>query len=83
MHSTTSPRFHHLPTDAHPVSSRAVARSSQLPPVYTLTRMPYDMEHPFGQFGSAALAVSPPSSPHTRGLLAGRAAWEAEKSLTA
>jgi len=35
------------------------------PPAYMLSMMPYGMAYPFGQLGSAALAVSPPSFLYT------------------
>ena len=49
---------------------------------YILFSMTSDgMEYPFGQFGSAVLGLSPPSSCCTPSLLAGRTEREAEKSL--
>ena len=52
---------HHSPTDAQLVPEQRSAPPGQLPPVYILGMMSYGMEYSFGQFGSAVLAVSPPS----------------------
>ena len=52
---------HHSLTDAQLVPEQRSAPPSQLPPVYILGMTSYSMEHPFGQFGSAVLAASPPS----------------------
>ena len=60
---THSAIAHHLPIDTQLVPERR----SPLPPVYILGMMSHGMEYPFGQFGSAVLAVSPPAL-----LLAGR-----------
>ena len=57
MHSSIA---HHLPTDAQLVPKQRSTPPSQLPPVYILGMTSYGMEYPFGQFGSAVLAVSPP-----------------------
>lgn len=43
--------------------------------------MPYGLEYPFGQFGSAVLAVSPPSFTCYPNFFAGVAAQKAEKAL--
>ena len=72
---------HHSPTDAQLVPEQRSAPPGQLPPVYILGMMSYGMEYSFGQFGSAVLAVSPPSFLCPSSLLAGWAR-EAEKSLT-
>ena len=72
---------HHLLTDAQLVLEQQSTPPSQLPPVYILGMMSYGTEYPFGQFGSAVLAVSPPSFLGPSSLLAGWAR-EAEKSLT-
>jgi len=45
--------------------------------------MPYGMEYPFGQLGSAVPAVSPPNFLCTPSLLIGGVVREAEKALTA
>ena len=42
-------------------------------PAYVLSVVSYGMEYPFGQLGSAVLAVSPPNSPCPSSPLAGRA----------
>ena len=67
---------HHSPNDAQLVPKQQSAPPGQLPPVYILGMMSYGMEYSSGQFGSAVLAVSPPSflcpSP-SPSLLAGRA----------
>ena len=42
-----------------------------LPPVYIQDVMSHGMAYPFGQFGSAALALSPPSFLCPSSLLAG------------
>ena len=52
---------HHPLTDAQPVPEQPSASPSQLPPVYILGMASFGMEYPFGHFGSAVLAVSPPS----------------------
>ena len=52
---------HHRLTDAQPVPEEQMLPLCQLPPVYALSMMSYGMEYPFGKFGSAVLAVSPPS----------------------
>jgi len=52
------------------------------PLLYMLSMTPYGMEYPFGQLGSAVLAVSPPSFLCTSSLLTGRVVQEAEKPLT-
>lgn len=64
------------PVDRCPASPRAAG------PPYILFSMTSDgMEYPFGQFGSAVLGLSPPSSCCTPSLLASRTEREAEKSL--
>ena len=52
---------HHSLTDAQLVPEQRSLHPGQLPPVYILGMTPYGLEYPFGQFGSAALAVSPPN----------------------
>ena len=66
---------HHSLTDAQLVPKQWSAPPGQLPPVYILGMMSHSMEHPFSQFGSAVLAVSPPNFSCPSSLLA-------EKSLT-
>ena len=41
------------------------APPGQVPPIYILGMMFYGMEYPFGWFGSAVLALLPPSFLHT------------------
>ena len=53
---------HHLLTDAQLVPEQRSTPAGQLPPVYTLGMTSHGLEYPFGQLGSAALAVSPPNS---------------------
>ena len=61
---------HHPLTDAQPIPKQPPP-----PSPYILFSMPSDgMEYPFGQFGSAALGLSPPSSCCTPSLPAGRTA---------
>ena len=43
------------------------------PPLLLLSMTSHGLEYPFGQSGSAVPAVSPPGSPCTPSLLAGRA----------
>ena len=62
---------HHLPTDAQLVPEQQSTPPGQLPPVYTLSMTSYGMEYPFGQFGSAVLAVSLPNFLCPSSLLAG------------
>ena len=62
---------HHSPTDAQLVPEQQSAPLSQLHPVYILGMTSCGMEYPFGQFGSAVLAVSPPSFLCSSSLLAG------------
>ena len=62
---------HHSLTDAQLVPEQRSASPSQLPSVYTLGMTSYGMEYSFGQFGSAVLAVSPPSFLCPSSLLAG------------
>ena len=50
---------HHLPIDAQLVPERRIPAPT--PPVYILAVTSHGMEYPFGHFGSAALAVSPPN----------------------
>lgn len=50
---------HHLLINTLPVPEQQSVHLGQLPLVYILGMMPYDMEYPFGQLGSAVLAVSP------------------------
>ena len=52
---------HHPPTDVQPVPEQRSLPPGQLPPAYMLSMTSYGMEYPFGHFGSAVLAVSPPS----------------------
>lgn len=53
---------HHPLTDAQPApEQQSLPPRPTPPPVSTLSMMSYGMEYPFGKFGSAALAVSPPS----------------------
>ena len=61
---------HHLPTDAQLLSEQR-SLPAQLPPVYILDMTSHGMEYPFGQFGSGALAVSPPKFLCPSSLLAG------------
>ena len=61
---------HHPPTDAQPVPKQQPPPAS-FPPVYILSMTSYGMEYAFGQFGSAVLAVLPPSScapPHLQSM---------------
>ena len=70
-----------LPTNWYPACPQAAATTSwPTPPVHMLSMTSYGIEYPFGQYGSAIQAVSPPTSLCTSSLFAGRA-WEAEKSL--
>ena len=62
---------HHSLTDAQLVPEQQSTPPGQLPPVYILGMISYGMEYPFGQFGSAVLAVSPPSFLCPSSLLAG------------
>ena len=63
---------HHSPTDAQLVpEQRFHPPPGQLPPVYILGMTSHGMEYPFGQFGSAVLAVSPPNFLCPSSLLAG------------
>ena len=62
---------HHSPTDAPLVPDQQSAPPSQLPSVYILGMTSYGMEYPFGQLGSAVLAVSPPNFSCPSSLLAG------------
>ena len=71
---------YHSPTNTQLVPEQRYP-PGQLPPVYILGMTSHGMEYPFGQFGSAVLAVSPPSFLCPSSLLAGWAS-EAEKSLT-
>jgi len=48
-------------TNAQPIHEQQTLPPSHLPPVLLFSVMSYGMEYPFGQFGSAVLAVSPPS----------------------
>ena len=68
MHNTVA---HHSLTDAQLVPKQRSAPPNQFPPVYILGIMSYGMEYSFGQFGSAVLAVSPPSFLCPSSLLAG------------
>ena len=47
--------------DQCPVSPRAAIPPPPFPPVYILDVTSHGMEYPTGQFGSVALAVSPPA----------------------
>ena len=58
MHSAIA---HHLLTDAHPIPEQRSHPPDQLTPVDILSMTSYGMEYPFGQLGSAVLAVLPPS----------------------
>ena len=62
---------HHSPTDAQLVPEQQFTPPSQFLPVYRLGMTSYGMEYSFGQFGSAVLAVSPPSFLCPSSLLAG------------
>ena len=62
---------HHSPTDAQLVPEQRSASLGQFAPVYVLGLTSYGMEYSFGQFGSAVLAVSPPSFLGLSSLLAG------------
>jgi len=73
---------HHPLTDAQPVPKHRLLSPDQLPLVYMFSMTSHGTEHPFGQLGSAVLAVSPPRLLCTPSLLLGRAVWEAEKPLT-
>ena len=68
MHNATA---HHSLTDAQLVPEQRSPFPGQLPPVYTLDMTSHGMEYPFGQFGSASLAVFPPNFLCPRALLAG------------
>jgi len=68
MHSAIA---HHPLTDAQPVPEEQLPPPSQLPLVYMLSMMSYGMEYPFGQLGSAALPVSPPTPLCAPSLLTG------------
>ena len=61
---------HHSPTDAQLVPKQQ-SLPGQLPPVYVLGMMSHGMEYPVGQFGSAVLAVLPPSFLYPSSFLAG------------
>lgn len=50
-------------------------------PVQLLRMMLWGMEHPFGQYRSAVLVLSPPSSLYCSSPLTGRAVQEAEMTL--
>lgn len=55
----------HKVTIRWPMPSRFLSRSSPpswFLPVFSFSMILHGMEHPFGQFGSAALVLSPPSS---------------------
>ena len=52
---------HHLLDTAQSVPRHQPLPSGQLPLVLLFSMMPYGVEYAFGQFGSAVLAVSPPS----------------------
>ncbi|RMC13776.1 hypothetical protein DUI87_08858 [Hirundo rustica rustica] len=52
---------HHALTNAQPVPDEQSAAPDPLPSVHTDHEMLHDIEYPFGQFGSAVLAVLPPS----------------------
>lgn len=70
------------PADRCPAYPRAAGPPTPASHPYILFSMTSDgMEYPFGQFGSAVLGLSPPSSCCTPSLLAGRTEREAEKSL--
>ena len=68
MHSAIA---HHPPIDAQLVPEQTSPLPGQLPPVYILGMTSHGMEYPLGQFGSAALAVSPPNILCPSSLLAG------------
>lgn len=61
LYTMQLPMTHQLMPSPLP-SSGSAGPGSAFAPVYTLSMIPYDLEHPFGQFGSAALPVSPPTS---------------------
>lgn len=50
---------HHLPSDAQPVSEHGSRPAFS--PVCIQSMTLYGVEYPFGQFGLAVLAMSPPS----------------------
>jgi len=55
------------PDERYPAHPQAVIAAPQLsPPTYVLSMTSYGIEHPFGQFGPAVLAVSPPRGPGQR-----------------
>jgi len=58
------------PTNRCLASPRAAALCARLPSSLLLSMKPYGVEHPFGQLGSAVLAVSPPNFWCTLSLLA-------------
>ena len=62
-----------LPTDAQPVAEQLPPPPQPATPYELFSIMPNGVEHPFGQFGSAVPALSPPSFSCTPGPLAGRA----------
>ena len=62
---------HHVLTNAQLVPEQQSTPPGQLPPLYILGMTSYGMECPFGQFGSAVLAVSPPNFLCIPSLLAG------------
>jgi len=70
MHNTIAC---HLLMDVHPIPEKQSQPPSQLPLVYILSVTSYGTEYPFGQFGSAVPAVSPPVFLCIPSLLAGRA----------
>lgn len=53
---------HPLPTDAQPVPEQLLPPSQLSSALLFFHWMPYGVEGPFGQFGSPALVLSPPSS---------------------
>ena len=64
---------HHLLTNAQSVPEQWLPSPGQFPLFFLFKVMSYGVGCPFGQLGSADLAVSPPSFPCTPSLLTGRA----------
>jgi len=64
---------HYMLTNAQPDPKQWPLPPGQLLPFYRFRMASHGVEYPFGQFGPAVLAVSPPSFLCTPSLLAGRA----------
>ena len=64
---------HHPLTNAQPVPEQQPPSPQPTSPVCLFSMTSYGMEYPFGQFGPAVPAVSPPSFLCTPSLLVGRA----------